>query len=470
MKFSMFPRQSIRTWTRFPVFLFILCSVGAGLLSTRQASPILQRSHFQSQSLEPSSASVFDSVASPPTYAGGQEANADGAMCEWAPVNTSAEAAISYLPQRQTDAGSVASASDSSSAPPGNSVNLDRVPIRVIRDTYPTYSAAVVDPIHNEIVAQDENLFQIMVFDRTANTPHKASFTEPKRVIAGPKTTLEFECGIYIDPKTGDIYSLANDVGDRLAVFERKAKGNVAPNRVLNTPHGIYGIAVDEEKQEIFLSVQGGSVVVYNKVAKGDDKPIRTIQGPATHLGSPYGIAVDTKRELIFVANHGNFATRRAGPSGTRFEDSLITVYPESASGDTAPTRVIQGPRTQLNWPALIYADSERGEIYVANDGDDSILVFRASDEGDVAPVRILKGPKTSLKNPSSVYVDAKNGELVVSNLGNHSITVFSRDASGDTAPRRIIRSAPEGMLSLTIVNPGGVAYDSKRDELLTPN
>ena len=467
----MFPHyQAQRTQARFGALIFSLCIVAACLLVTRSGSDILQHENFPAKELEPSGFSKFDSVPSPRRTLGGQESNTDGVMCEWVPVSANAEVAASLLPQRQAEAGTAASTTDSSPLHPGTSVDLDRVPIRVIRDTYPTYSAAVVDPIHNEIVAQDENLFQIMVFDRTANTPRKANFTEPKRVIAGPRTTLEFECGIYIDPKTGDIFSLANDVGDRLAVFERKAKGNVPPNRILNTPHGIYGIAVDEEKQEMFLSVQGGSVVVYSKTAKGDDKPIRTLQGPATHLGSPYGIAVDTKRELIFVANHGNFATRRAGPAGTRFEESLITVYPESASGDTAPTRVIQGPKTQLNWPALIYADSERGEIYVANDGDDSILVFRATDEGDVAPVRLLKGPKTSLKNPSSVYVDAKNGELVVSNLGNHSITVFSRDASGDTAPRRIIRSAPEGMLSLTIVNPGGVAYDSKRDELLTPN
>jgi len=32
-----------------------------------------------------------------------------------------------------------------------------------------------------------------MVFDRSANTPRNAKFTEPERVIAGPNTTLEFD-------------------------------------------------------------------------------------------------------------------------------------------------------------------------------------------------------------------------------------------------------------------------------------
>ncbi len=385
---------------------------------------------------------------------------------EWLPASASSSLSASLFEQTLPETAAAARSGDSARA----AVDFDRAPVRVIRDTYPAYSAAVVDSIRNEIVAQDENLFQIMVFDRSANTPPRAKFTEPKRVIAGPSTTLEFECGIYVDPKSGDIYSLANDVGDRLAVFSREAKGDATPTRVLNAPHGIYGIAVDEERQELYLSVQGGSVVVYRKMAQGDEKPLRTLQGPSTHLGSPYGIAVDTKRNLMFVASHGNFGDRRAGPGGARYETSLITVYSQEASGNSAPIRVIQGAKTQLNWPALIFADEERGELYVANDGDDSVLVFRVTDEGDVAPSRVLKGPKTGLRNPSSAYVDAKNSELVVSNLGNHSITVFPRDASGNVAPLRTIRSAPQGMLALTIVNPGGVAYDKRRDEILTPN
>ncbi len=389
----------------------------------------------------------------------------DGEMCQLVPATANASLMASLAEQARA-----AAAGAGSSADAGTGVDADRAPLRVIRDTYPTYSAAVVDPIRNEIVAQDENLFQILVFDRSANTPAKANFTEPKRVIAGPNTTLEFECGLYVDPKTGDIYSLANDVGDRLAVFTREAKGDVAPNRVLNTEHGIYGIAVDEARQEMYLSVQGGAVLMYRKTAVGNEKPLRTLRGPRTHLGSPYGIAVDTKRNLLFVASHGNFGDRRAGESGPRYETSLITVYPQDVDGNTAPLRLIQGPKTRLNWPALMFVDEERGELYVANDGDDSILIFRETDEGDIAPSRVVKGPKTNLKNPSSVYIDAKNNELVVSNLGNHSITVYPRNASGNVAPLRTIRSAPQGMLALTIVNPGGVAYDKRRDELLTPN
>ena len=42
--------------------------------------------------------------------------------------------------------------------------------------------------------------------------------------------------------------------------------------------------------------------------------------------------------------------------------------------------------------------------------------------------------------------------------------------ANGDVAPRRTIRAAPKGEMALGIGNPGAVAYDTKRKEILVPN
>ena len=111
--------------------------------------------------------------------------------------------------------------------------DADRSPLRVIRDAYPTYSAIGVDTNSNEVFLQDENLFGIKVFNRTDNTSPGAAFTEPKRVLGGLLTKLEFNCALYIDPKSGDIYSVNNDTVDTLTVFPRDAKGNVKPMRAL---------------------------------------------------------------------------------------------------------------------------------------------------------------------------------------------------------------------------------------------
>jgi DNA-binding beta-propeller fold protein YncE len=355
----------------------------------------------------------------------------------------------------------------SAPASSGERVVIDRAPIRTIKDSYPGFSGVAVDPIRNEIVVNDENLFQIVTYDRTANTPRTAAFTEPKRVIAGPKAIVDYQCGIYVDPKTGDIYTLSNDVGDVVSVYKYGSQGNSPPNRSLHTGRG-YGLAVDEERQELYVT-RHNNVAVYRKEAEGDEKPLRTLGGPKTHIGSIQGIAIDKKRNIMFLSNHGNFGRGRS-EQGAHYESSLITVYPLDGQGDIAPLRVIQGPKTQLNHPGLIFADEERGELYVANNLDDSVVVFQAEASGDVAPLRIIKGARTGLKEPRSVFLDLKNDELIVSNLGNHSIVVFSRTASGNAAPLRTIRSAPEGKLALGMANPGALAYDSRRDLILAPN
>ena len=388
----------------------------------------------------------------------------DGEMCQWIPAN--ATSTLTEALMQEEDSGPAPSAAKGGAAVG----NADRKPARTIRDTFPTYSAIAVNLQKDEVLVQDENLFGIKVFDRMDNTPAKAAFTEPKRAIAGGETTkLQFNCGLYVDPVTGDIYSVTNDTINELTVFPWNASGEILPKRSLRTPHGTYGISVDETAAEMYLTVQhDNSVVVYPKDARDRDKPIRTLEGDQTRLEDPHGVAVDVKNNLMFVSNHGNGVVR-AQKAG-RFDPPAITVYPLKASGDTAPLRVIQGPKTRLNWPASMWVDSEHGELYVANDSDDSIVVFKTTDEGDVAPARTIRGPSSHIKNPTGVFLDAKHDELWVSNMGNHSATVYKRTANGDAPPVRIIRSAPLSKLAMAIGNPGAVAYDSKRDEILAPN
>ena len=385
----------------------------------------------------------------------------DGQMCQWEPASANNRLRVLLLQQERTE--SSATGSQTARVP----IDADRTPVRVIRDNYPTYSAVAVNLTTGEVFLQDENLFGIKVFNRTDNTPPGANFTEPKRVIGGINTKLEFNCDLYIDPKTGDIYSIPNDTVDMLVVFPQNAEGNVAPARTLETPHRTFGIAVDEDAQEMYLTVQNGSVVVYRKAASGSEKPLRTLRGPNTQMEDAHGIALDTKNQLMYVSNHGNGQDARGVGY---FEPPSITVYPLKASGDTAPLRIIEGPKTQLNWPAHLALDQERQELYVANDMEDSILVFRATEEGNVAPIRVIKGPKTGIRNPTDVFLDLKNQELWVSNMGNHSATVYQMTAEGDAAPLRTIRSAPLGKTAQMIGNPGVVGYETKREEILVPN
>jgi DNA-binding beta-propeller fold protein YncE len=298
-------------------------------------------------------------------------------------------------------------------------------------------------------------------------------------MVGGTKTKAEMMCGVYIDPKTLDTYVVNNDTQDWLAIFSKNAQGNVAPDRVLAVPHGTFGIAVNENKEELYLTVQhNNEVIVYPKMASGKDKPLRELFGDDTHLEDPHGVALDTKHNLMFVTNHGS-VSYRGKESGARrgymkgsghFDPPSITVYPIDAQGNMKPLRIITGPKTGLNWPMQITMDEEAGELYVANDMDHSIEVFKVSDDGDVAPTRKIKGPKTQVKNPTGVALDMKNKEFWVASMGNHTAAVFPLDANGDVAPKRAIRGGPADELSLMIGNPGAVGYDTKRDQILVPN
>ncbi|HWP84273.1 MAG TPA: hypothetical protein VNN17_03740 [Terriglobia bacterium] len=359
--------------------------------------------------------------------------------------------------------------------------------IRRIRDEYPQFSAVAVDTKHDEVVMADENLFQMLVYDRTTNTPPTAAMSEPKRRIAGPKTFLELQCAIWIDPENGDIYSLNNDTERHMTVWGREQQGDVAPKWKLHTPMGSFGLTVDPETDEMLITGQTENVVAaYPRSAREEDPPSWVLWGDKTLLADPHGIALDTKKGLIFVSNFGatqsprplrpgedflRVAVARGNfiPGSGRFLPPSITVYDKRARGDAPPLRVITGPRTQLNWPTGLFIDSEREELYVANDGGNSILVFDTDAEGNAAPIRVLKGPKTLLSYPSSVFVDLKNNELFVANFGNHRVTVYPRTASGDTAPIRQIRSAPEGMPSPSLANVR-IGYDTKREQILAPN
>src|SRR5207244_9032583 len=137
-----------------------------------------------------------------------------------------------------------------------------------------------------------------------------------------------------------------------LAVYPLTAPRNATPSRYLAAPHGTFGIAVNEETQEMFMTVQHqNSVVVYRKQASGDEKPLRTIAGSDTQLEDPHGIALDVKNKLIFVSNFGNAHVSPPGSQGGRrsadtygkFEPPAITVYPLDGSGNGKPLCRIQG-------------------------------------------------------------------------------------------------------------------------------
>ena len=183
-----------------------------------------------------------------------------------------------------------------------------RMPVSTIRDPYAGFAAIRVDPVHNEVVVMDEFKFNIYVYDRLAVTPASAAQTTPKRFIGGGKTLSRYNSDGYVDTKTGDIYIVNNDSEPGMFKFPRTAEGNVDPASELLTPYGAFGMTVDEERGEMFVTIQhDGAIQMYRKGAKGEGVRQRDSPdpGPPDALADPHGIAFDPKTRLLYVANYG---------------------------------------------------------------------------------------------------------------------------------------------------------------------
>ena len=377
--------------------------------------------------------------------------------------------------QRRTLVASAAGADGTGiqTAPAGG----DIAPARSVADAYPSLHSVAVDPDANQVAVSDSNRGAIFFYNRSAGG-NSAQMANPERVIRGPRTGMMFVAGISLDTADREIFAVNNDIGDRMEVFPYDTEGNIKPKRVLSVPHGAWGVALNPVRKEVAVSIEHpNTVVVYRHEASGSEAPLRVLRGPETELADPHGIVIDPGHNEMLVANHGNWAplTREeeetpAGLRGGHFAMPSINTYGVEAKGDAKPTRKIQGAQTQLNWPMGLSLDAAHDEIAVANYGTNSILVFRRNAEGNVAPVRVIKGERTGVLGPMGVAIDAKNDELWVTNYREHTAVVFARTANGNVAPKRVLRNAPAGTPAVGFGNPGAIAYDSKRGQILVPN
>ncbi len=290
-------------------------------------------------------------------------------------------------------------------------------------------SVVGLDPARRELYVVNNDIEdRIVVFDYDADGNRK-----PKRRLYVPHQTW----GISLNPVENELAISVQQLST-VAIYRRDATGLEAPVRIIKGPHTSmadpHGIHWDAAHHEIVVASHGNYSVI-----------------------APYS-AYDPA------------GSSAATSVGGHFLEPSLAVFADRAKGDAKPLRTIQGSHTQLDWPMGIDIDPTRNEIAVANNGDDSVLVFRRTAEGDATPARVLRGARTGISSPMGVAIDIHNDELWVANYGDHTALVFSRTATGDVAPKRIIRNAPAGSPTGGFGNPYAVAYDSRRDELLVPN
>jgi hypothetical protein len=315
------------------------------------------------------------------------------------------------------------------------STGTQTVPIRQIIGpaTYIGMVAAVVlDSQRREIYTANNDIEDtVVVMPYAANGNAK-----PSRVLSVPHQAWGLALG-----HTSNELAVTVEIFNAVVFYRREARGVEAPVRVIRgpktglaDPHGIYW---DDKNGEIGVASHGNFRGVVQNAGSGC---------------SPAPSNAETANEI------------------GEFRPPSIAIFSSNSRGDQVPLRTIQGDATKLDWPMGIAEDPVHNTIVVANNGDNSILVFDRKRSGNVAPIHVIRGDRTGINRPMGLAVDAQNGEIWISNYGDHTALAFGSRADGNVAPRRILRSAPASTPTPGFGNPMALAYDTKRGEILVPN
>jgi hypothetical protein len=287
-------------------------------------------------------------------------------------------------------------------------------------------------------VNQEGNSVTVYASDATGNA-------KPIRNIQGSKTGLATPFGIAVDG-SGNIY-VTNNGDDSIEVYAAGATGNVAPIRgIIGAPyHFPKGIAIDPINGEIYVAKPlSNSIAIYAPNASGKASPIGIIEGSQTGLDAPQGVALDANAN-VYVTNKGDSANTGS--------DS-VTVYAAGSTGNVAPMQTIAGTHTGLDIPVQLAVDSS-SNIYVANitypnSGNGSLTVYAAGANGNVAPTKTIEGTKTELDLPAGIALDSSDNIYATNfdrtDFADSSITVYAAGSNGNVAPIKTIEGAETGL------------------------
>jgi hypothetical protein len=238
-------------------------------------------------------------------------------------------------------------------------------------------------------------------------------------------------------------------------VFRPGAHGTTRPQRdFMGIGPDNRSIAVDSHGYEYVAgSDQPTTIVVEPPGAHGSAadlyfvQPVRSFQPGEEWNPWPSDLAVDSRNELLVTEDF-------PGPPG-----NIIQVFAGGPHGSDTALRTIEGPATGLgscNSPftfcdQLAIAFSARtGEIYVGvtEDAHTHISVFAGNARGNARPLRTIAGPATGLAGTSITGIISSQCDGTIyamvhtdptgSGFGSGRIVAFGRTARGNARPLRV--------------------------------
>ena len=271
-------------------------------------------------------------------------------------------------------------------------------------------------------------------------------------------TGLSSPSSVAIDAG-GNIYA-ANTCNNTVTIYAKGSKGDASPTAIIGGPNtGLnspYGVALDSNRNIYVTGQSSSSVTVYQPLGSStgllDEAPIATISGGITGLVSPVGIALDSSGKIYVADNGAASVFVYPALSGTCTSSSPCTL-------NEAPIATISGNLTELDTPYGVALDSTSSNIYVADNGAQSVFVYTAlgSSTGTLneAPTTTISGNLTGLLSPQGIAADSSHN-IYVADVGADSVFVYSSGTSGNQAPIATIFGSNTGLLG-----PYGVALDS---------
>jgi hypothetical protein len=284
---------------------------------------------------------------------------------------------------------------------------------------------AALDPYRYIVVGDEADTLDVFLIDDDGDVA-------PQRAISGGTTDLHNPYGVTVAAATQEIV-VANYQGEGILFYPFDGSGDIVPSREITGASTqltqVGGVTHDPVADEIFSCSEAGAVNVFARTDDGDVAPTRRITGASTGLVACDGILLDRAAGEIYVLDGGS---------------SSVRVFARTADGDVAPVRVIEGALTTFGYPSRGAIDFAHDELIIADEtggvgGGGAILAFPLSASGNVAPSRIIEGATTTFDDPVDVAIDLQHDELFVADRGLPAITVFDRTDDGDVAPRRQI-------------------------------
>ena len=235
----------------------------------------------------------------------------------------------------------------------------------------------------------------------------------------------------------------------------------------------MHAIHYNPERDEIVVPQQfAQAILTFRGDTRGEEPPIRVIQGSRTELVGSSGVVIDTVNDelitegLVFpIDANGNVPPSRRLPYSVAAVDednglyiaidraesggAQLMIY-DRESDSSEPLRVISGPNTMLANANENRIRVHNGWILVAHDGvqigDDAtnqsfVGVWSVFDEGDLAPRWTIGGPNRRLVKPRGIEVDAKSQAIIVSDkhlnavLTYHVPEIFEVSGSAQVRP-----------------------------------